>query len=75
MLVRAPQVIIELHAGNPPAADLLRKERAVWSMLPSIPAVRTGRVHLLYGGELISPGPRVGLAAERLARVLHPDAF
>ncbi len=75
MIVRAPQVIIELHAGDEPARDVLQKERAVWSLLSSVPAVRNGRVHLLYGGYLMSPGPRLASAAETLARVLHPDAF
>ena len=75
MLVRAPQVIIEVHGDDEPAPDVLQKERAVWSLLPSVPAVRNGRIHLLYGGYLVAPGPRLGRAAETLARVLHPDAF
>jgi iron complex transport system substrate-binding protein len=75
MLVRAPQVIIEVHAGDEPAPDVLQKERAVWSLLPSVPAVRNGRIHLLYGGYLVTPGPRLVRAAEAFARALHPDAF
>jgi iron complex transport system substrate-binding protein len=75
MLVRAPQVIIELHAGDPPSPDVVRKERAVWSLLPSVPAVRNGRIYLLYGSYLVTPGPRLVQAAEAFAHVLHPDAF
>ena len=75
MIVRAPQVIVELHAGDPPAEEVLTKERAVWSQLPSVPAVRSGRIHLLYGDYLVTPGPRLGQVAEALARALHPDAF
>ena len=75
MIVRAPQVIIELHAGETPPPDVVQKERAVWSLLASIPAVRNGRVHLLYGDYLMVPGPRLGRVAEALAHVLHPDAF
>ena len=75
MIVRAAQVIIELHPGDQPAPDILQKERSVWSLLSSVPAVRNGRVHLLYGGYLMSPGPRLAAAAESLARILHPDAF
>jgi iron complex transport system substrate-binding protein len=75
MIVRAAQVIIELHPGDQPPPDILQKERSVWSLLSSVPAVRNGRVHLLYGGYLMSPGPRLVAAAESLARVLHPDAF
>ncbi len=75
MLVRAPQVIIELHPGETPSSAVVQKERAVWSLLPSVPAVRNGRVHLLYGGYLLAAGPRLARATETLARVLHPDAF
>ena len=75
MIVRAPQVILELHAVEAPSPDVVHKERAVWSLLPSIPAVRNGRVHLMYGSYLMAPGPRLARAAEALARVLHPDAF
>ena len=75
MIVRAPDVIIELHAGDPPAAPALQKERDAWNLLQSVPAVRNARVHLMYGGYLMAAGPRLGRAAEALARVLHPEAF
>ena len=75
MIVRGPQVIVELHPGDPPATAVLQKERAAWNQLASVPAVRNNRVHLLYGGYLLAAGPRLGQAAETLARVLHPEAF
>jgi iron complex transport system substrate-binding protein len=75
MLVRAPQVIIEMHPGDEPSPEILQKERAVWSVLPSVPAVRNGRVYLLYNSALMSPGPRIAQTAEAFARVLHPDVF
>jgi len=75
MLVRAPDVIIELHPGDPPPAETLQKERAVWKLLASVPAVRNGRVHLLYGGYLVTAGPRLARAADAFARVLHPEVF
>jgi len=37
--------------------------------------VRSGRIHLLGGGYLVVPGPRVSVATEAIARALHPDAF
>jgi ABC-type Fe3+-hydroxamate transport system substrate-binding protein len=75
MIVRAPEAILELHSGDPPPADVLQKERMVWNLLASVPAVRTGCVHLLYGGYLVAAGPRIGRAAEAFARVLHPSSF
>jgi iron complex transport system substrate-binding protein len=73
VLSRAPEVIVELHYGEPWPASRLDAERRVWSALPSVPAVRSGRITLLTGDEFVVPGPRVTLAAERLAQVLHPQ--
>jgi ABC-type Fe3+-hydroxamate transport system substrate-binding protein len=43
--------------------------------LPAVPAVKNKRVHILTGDEFVVPGPRIVLAAERFARILHPEAF
>lgn len=75
VLARAPDVIIELHYGDDLKPDRLEPERRVWDRLGSLPAVRTGRVHLVVGDEFVVPGPRIVAAAERLARTLHPDVF
>ena len=75
LLARAPEAIVEIHATGMMAAANLERERSLWETLASIPAVRSGRVHFLEGSYLVVPGPRMGLAAEALARVLHPDAF
>jgi iron complex transport system substrate-binding protein len=75
MIVRAPDVIVELWPGSQPPAETLQRERAVWNLLASVPAVRNNRVHLLYGDYLLAAGPRLGRAADTLARALHPDAF
>jgi iron complex transport system substrate-binding protein len=75
LIARSPQVIVELLPGDAPAAAVVQKERGVWNQLASVQAVRDNRVYLLYGGYLLAAGPRLGRAAETLARVLHPDAF
>ena len=75
MLTRAADIIIEVHAGPAPPAATVTRERAVWQALASVPAVRRGRVDLLYSGALVSPGPRLGQATEELARAIHPEAF
>jgi iron complex transport system substrate-binding protein len=74
VLARRPDVILELRA-DAMDDETLARERAAWSSLGIVPAVRSGRVHLLTGQELVIPGPRVGAAAERLSRALHPDAW
>ncbi len=75
LLVRAPEVIVELRARGLFAAGAEKEEKAAWSTLPSIPAVRNGRIHMLDGDYLVVPGPRIAAAAETIARAIHPDAF
>jgi len=75
IITRAPEAIIELHYGDPLPPERLDAERRVWNALASVPAVKTGRVHLLVGDEFVVPGPRIAVAADRFARTLHPEAF
>ena len=70
LLARAPEVILELRVGGAPDMGRTRRELEPWQRLPSVPAVRTGRVHILYGDHLVVPGPRIAQAAEEIARVL-----
>jgi iron complex transport system substrate-binding protein len=75
LLSRAPDVIVEIRSGRAETTTDAVGERRAWSPLASIPAVRNSRIHFLSGAEFVVPGPRVGLAAEQLAKVLHPEAF
>lgn len=75
VLTRAPDVIVEVRANNPFTPPQLAAERRAWAPLASIPAVRTGRIHFLAADYMMTPGPRVAIAADALARVLHPEAF
>jgi iron complex transport system substrate-binding protein len=71
VLARQPEVILELHYSDRAAPDAEVQERDAWKLLPGVPAVRRGRVHLLYGSELVVPGPRVVLTARAFSRALH----
>ena len=75
LLARAPEVILELHYSRELTAAALQQERDLWRRLPSIPAVKRGRVHLLVGDHFVVPGPRMAQAAEEFARAIHPEAF
>lgn len=75
ILSAAPAVIIELRYGRPITPAEIDRERGSWNTLSAVPAVRAGRVYLLVGDELVVPGPRVADTAERMASVLHPQAF
>jgi len=70
ILVKQPDVILELHYSDSASRDEETRERGAWTLLPGIPAVKNGRVHLLYGGELVVPGPRVVLTARAFADAL-----
>jgi len=71
ILAKQPDVILELHYSDHASRDSEARERDAWKLLPGVPAVRNGRVRLLYGGELVVPGPRVVLTARAFARALH----
>lgn len=69
LLTLAPEVIIELqYEGTDSNLDARRADD--WRALPSVPAVRNGRVYLLRGDEFVVPGPRVVQAAQRMASTL-----
>jgi len=71
ILARHPDVIVELHYDERASKNDEDLERAAWNALPGVPAVRNGRVHLLFGGAFVVPGPRIALTAQAFARLLH----
>jgi iron complex transport system substrate-binding protein len=75
ILSSAPEVILELRYGAAFTPEQIERDRLSWNLLASVPAVRHSRVYLLVGDELVVPGPRIVETAERMARVLHPEAF
>ena len=74
-LARAPDVIMELHWGDAWTPDHIAREQAVWQKLPSLPAVRTGRITMLVGDKWSVPGPRVVETILAMAKALHPGVF
>jgi iron complex transport system substrate-binding protein len=73
LLVRKPDVVLEVQ-GTQTLPDA-RGAMKAWSVLGSVPAVRNGRIQAIAGSHLVVPGPRLGEAAEAIARAIHPDAF
>ena len=68
---RQPEVILDvvhIEAGGEESG------RADWLALPSIKAVRDGRVYILADREFVTPGPRLGKALHKLARLIGEDA-
>jgi len=74
ILARAPSAILEVRPTGLPR-ERIPDERRVWDSLPSIPAVRDGRIRIVTDDYLVTPGPRVAQAAEAIARLIHPEAF
>jgi iron complex transport system substrate-binding protein len=70
LIARAPEVIVELRPDEKWSEDRLRQETAIWKGLPSLPAVRSGRVYILADDRLLVPGPRVVEAVRMIARVV-----
>jgi iron complex transport system substrate-binding protein len=75
LIARAPDVILVHLYSRVLSQEAVEKERQTWRQLPSIPAVKAGRVHILLGDHLVVPGPRIAAAAEEIARAIHPEAF
>ena len=73
VLARAPDVILELRYARGDA--ITGSDLRAWDALASVPAVKNRRVLVLQGEEFVVPGPRVGVATERMGRALHPDRF
>ena len=67
----APEIVIVNAVGNDAAPDRMDAIRRAWENWTSIPAVAKGRVYILRDKFLTIPGPSVGLAADRLSRVIH----
>ena len=70
----APEVILEFHAGEPVDAAAQAQFKKDWDRMPSLPAVRDGRVYVITESYALRPGPRVADVAALLAQLLHPDA-
>jgi iron complex transport system substrate-binding protein len=75
LLARAPEVVVDLHYGDAMKKADREAEQKAWDSLPSVPAVRQKRVHMLFGDYLVVPGPRVAQAIEDIAKAIHPEAF
>ncbi len=73
ILSRRPDVILDLR-GEEVSPEMKTRETAVWQALPSVPAVRTGRVYFIADERTVVPGPRVAEAVELFARALHPGS-
>jgi len=74
IVVKAPDAIIELHAGENIDAAEQERYKADWQQMPTLPAVQHGRIYIVTESFAARPGPRVGEIARIIAKDLHPEA-
>ena len=72
LLSLKPDAVLHLLPGAPPQS--LQKARAFWASVPTLPAVRAGRVHYVTDEYVLWPGQSVGKVAARFADALHGPA-
>jgi iron complex transport system substrate-binding protein len=70
VISRKPEVIVISSMERGGKFERARKE---WMKWPVIPAVRSGRVHLIDSDLLDRPSPRIVNGLEQMARVIHPE--
>ncbi|HZI19977.1 MAG TPA: ABC transporter substrate-binding protein [Pyrinomonadaceae bacterium] len=68
-----PEVIIDMVQSA--EGSLAEDPLAVWRELPTLKAVREGRVHPVRDVTLIHPSQFVGTSARRFAEMIHPEVF
>jgi len=64
-----PEIIVEATMGGGEAPD-----RSFYDGL-GLRAVGAGRLHAVNLDEVVRPGPRLAEGVEKLARIVHPEAF
>jgi iron complex transport system substrate-binding protein len=70
-LARNPEVIILARHGSERSPLL----RAKWERFTEVPAIAAGRLYAMDGNLMHRYGPRMLDGLERLARLIHPEAF
>jgi len=70
-----PEVILDLVPGFCSAHIPREQILADWHSLGGLRAVREGRIYVLDEDFVFRPSPRFVLMVEKVARLLHPEAF
>lgn len=74
ILVQAPDVIIEIHAGRSYTKKQTEALFSDWLYLDGVPAWKSGRIYLFTDSHMLRPGPRITDVARQIARKLHFSA-
>lgn len=71
VIVRAPDVILEIQAGRHYTARQSADIVGDWKALDTLPAWKQGRVYILTDSHMMRPGPRITDVARQIAKKLH----
>jgi iron complex transport system substrate-binding protein len=72
VLVLAPDILIITSMAR---QAVFEEVKAAWQKWPDLPAVKSGRIHLVDSDLFDRPSPRLVEGLERLARLIHPRLF
>ncbi len=72
VVMRAPEAVLEFHAGETIPDEVKAQYITDWHQLPSLPAVQNNRIYLITESHALRPGPRVPEIAAKLAALLYP---
>jgi iron complex transport system substrate-binding protein len=70
-----PDVVLDLMMHKEAAGGYGEDTLAVWKELPTLRAVREGRVHPVRDETVLHPSHLVGDSARKFAELIHPEAF
>ena len=73
LLVRRPDVILELTSGQAPTEAQRSRLVEDWRRFPTLPAVRSGRIVVLDDPEFLIAGPGFPDLVRRLRAAIHGD--
>lgn len=73
LLVRNPDVILELHPGEDISSESVRSMREDWNAMPTLSAVANHRIHIVTDDCMLIPGPRIIQTAQRFYELFHED--
>lgn len=72
ILALQPEVVIVASMAGGFTSEKLKNE---WQQWPQLPAVRTGRLHVVEAGMFDRPTPRLFQGLEVVAKIIHPELY
>ncbi len=72
VITRKPEVIL---ISSMERNGRFEEARQAWQRWSTIPAVKTGRIHLIDSDLIDRPSPRIVDSLEQIARLIHPECF